>query len=91
MRWLLWLVCAFLLAAAVDRLPDPPAVARQCTKICGIAPDHQTVRPERVILPQWSFTAFVDAAPLIEHEYPGVPPIYIAELAHQATDTSPPV
>jgi hypothetical protein len=88
----IWLICAFILTASLDQLPDPPAVKPHgsVAKELHINGHHQGFfdqdRNWSVSAPAFVVRCF-DFGRVVETDYP----IQRARLVRQAADSSPPI
>ena len=86
----IWLICAFILVASFDRLPDPPAVKPhgRMAKVLNVSGHHErcfdkdrdwslSVRPPES---RFDFETVLEAEHLI----------HLSRLMLQASDSSPP-
>lgn len=94
-KYAVWLLCLFLFVAAVDTIPDPPAINPPGSHSCAISAAH--FRGSLNLLEKQWFTAPSSTRPVqmvwltsglgFDTETVGVCPL---PLVHQAADSSPP-
>ena len=87
----IWLICAFILAASLDKVPDPPAVkphGSAAKELRGSTHHEGSFEQDR----NWSLS--VPASVMRWFDFGGVfepeHPIRCARLVRQASDSSPP-
>ncbi|HMF79294.1 MAG TPA: hypothetical protein VK604_26780 [Bryobacteraceae bacterium] len=89
--WLLWLLCALLLVAAADPLPDPPATVSRgiaARSFTGGSHHDSAHTVQRIALPLFSTSLQMPLA--MQLNFLASLPVCLVDLAHQGSDPSPP-
>jgi hypothetical protein len=90
-RFLGWLLCALVLSAALDNIPDPPVIKPHRDKAASAC----LINPQQAADCSFNRAAFRPAAPVLRFEggcdFKTKRPLPAEPLLIQASDSSPPV